>query len=433
MSLPDSPDNRLDRYLAGELSGQEQRELAQAALDDPELFDRLTAAAVVKATVLRDSGPESRPAVEPRPRSVDPASSEFRRWPEGASVRPFKKRSLALTWTVVMTVAAAAIAFVIVYRSSSSTVPPPRTTASTPSTTSNTDAAAVADSTRAARQPLILTARLDELAGRSTAEFRSSIADTRPPKSEGIVVSVDDGDVAVDLGSLDGLAKGSELQVFRGSKDGEVVGRLTIATVFRERSRGRAASAGSLQVGDRAEVAPAVQVAALLEQVAARMAAGDAKAARGLAERAVSRSGLPGVPPDRRRRALGQLGTLEHRAGALDDAERHLRAAMDDFDAAPAATGVERAEIMNELSAVLIERGDDSEAERILRAAQPYAAGAAGVHVTNNLAALAALRGDRIAAEALYRSALALAGTSPDFESDRRAIEKNLEELRASR
>ena len=37
--MVDSSDNQLDRYLAGELSPAEQRQLAQASLDDPELFD----------------------------------------------------------------------------------------------------------------------------------------------------------------------------------------------------------------------------------------------------------------------------------------------------------------------------------------------------------------------------------------------------------
>jgi len=139
------------------------------------------------------------------------------------------------------------------------------------------------------------------------------------------------------------------------------------------------------------------------------------------------------VPPGDRRRALDQLGTLEHRTGSLEEAARDLRLAVDDLDAAPAATRLERAEILNELGAVLIERGDYLEAERMLRRAQPYATGVAAAHLSNNLAALAALRGDRAAAESMYRSALALAGDAPELESDRRTIEKNLELLRAPR
>ena len=385
-------------------------------------------AAVMKATVLRDSDPKHADvaAVERRPRFARP-TSKFRRVPKPAFVAPFT-RPLALAGIAVSAVAA--VALVMVYRSPS-TVPRLQTTPSATLTTSITSA--VTDPARITTHPLILIARLDTLARRSTAEFRADQARSRPPKSHGVVVSVDDGEVAIDLGSLDGVAKGSELQIVRGDDDAKAVGRLTIVTVFRERSRGRVASAGSLRVGDKAEVAPSVQVGALLEQVAALMVAGDTTAARALANRAVSISRTSGVPSDARRQALGQLGTLEHRAGVLEEAERHLRGAVDAFDAEPTATRPEQAEILNELGAVLIERADYPEAERTLQRAQPRATGAVGVHVANNLAALAALRRDTRAAESMYRSALALAGNSPDLESDRRAILKNLESLKATR
>ena len=414
--MPDSPVNQLDRYFAGELSGPEQRDLAQAALEDPELFDALTASAVMKATLLRDSGHKDVAAIDLQPRSA-PSTSKSR----------FLERPLALAG--IAAAAVAAIAIGMIYRSSS-TVPAVQTTPSAPSATSS---ASEASNPTIPTRPLILTARLDELAGRSTAAFRADEARSRPPKGQGFVVSVDEGEVAIDLGSLDGLVKGSELQVIRGNADAQAVGRLTIVTVFRERSRGRPVPAGSLQVGDRAEVAPGVQVAALSDHVAALMAAGDATAARAPAERAVSMARTPGVPSDARRQALGNLGTLEHRAGALDDAERHLRGAVDDFDVEPTATAMQRAETLNELGAVLIERGDYPQAEQTLRQAQPLAEGAAGVHVANNLAALAALRRDTLAAESMYKSALALAGSSPELEADRRAILKNLESLKAPR
>jgi hypothetical protein len=356
--MPESRGDHLDRYLAGELSGSEQRELAQAALDDPELFDELTAATVMKA-VLRAESPSA---------------------PGRGPARAFKR---PVAWAGIAAAAAAAIALVIVYRAASTTTPIHETTPSTPATSTSSP---VADSAKIA-QPVILSARLDKLAGGSTPEFRSDGAHSRPPKSHGVVVSVDDGEVGIDLGSLDGVVKGSELQVFHGADDANVVGRLTIATVFRERSRGRIASARSAQVGDRAEVAPGVQVTALLDQVAALTAAGDTGAARTLLERAVSISQLPRVP----------------------------------------------AETLNELATVLIERQDYAGAERTLRLAQPRATGVAGVRVANNLAALAALRGDAVTAESMYRSALALAGNSPDLESDRRAIQKNLEGLKPAR
>jgi Tfp pilus assembly protein PilF len=246
-------------------------------------------------------------------------------------------------------------------------------------------------------------------------------------------VSVDDGQATVDLGALDGIEKGSELQVFRGRDDSKAVGRVTIATVFRERSRGEPTPTGALQAGDRVAVALAVHLAALLEQASARMASGDTKAARSLAERAVSTAQASGVRADSRRRALEQLGTFEHRDGALDAAAQHLQSAVNQLDVSPAATAEEQAEVLNELGAVLIERGNHAEAEKILRRAEPRATGAIGAQIANNLGVLAALRGDSVSAESLYRSALALAGNSPEVESDRRAIRENLEKLKAPR
>jgi tetratricopeptide (TPR) repeat protein len=280
---------------------------------------------------------------------------------------------------------------------------------------------------------VLLTARFNDPATQPATGFRSAESSSRPPKSEGAIVSIDDGQTTVDLGALDGLEKGSELQVFRGRDDSKAVGGVTIVTVFRERSRGEPTPPGALKPGDRVAVAPAVHLAALLEQASARMASGDTKAARSLAERAVSAAEASGVGADSRRRALELLGTFEHRDGALEAAAQHLQSAVEELDVSPAATPKDRAEVLNELAVVLIERGIHTEAEKILRRAEPQATGASGAHIANNLGALAALRDDSVAAESLYRSALALAENSPALESDRRAITENLEKLKTPR
>ena len=44
-------DDRIDRYVRGELSPAEARELAQESLEDPELFEALTYSALAKKTV----------------------------------------------------------------------------------------------------------------------------------------------------------------------------------------------------------------------------------------------------------------------------------------------------------------------------------------------------------------------------------------------
>jgi Flp pilus assembly protein TadD len=88
---------------------------------------------------------------------------------------------------------------------------------------------------------------------------------------------------------------------------------------------------------------------------------------------------------------------------------------------------------LNELGAVLIKNQDYSNAETILQRARLHAVGGTAVRVANNLASVAALRGDVAAAESLYQSALTMAGTSPERASDRRSIEKNLQDLKAGR
>jgi hypothetical protein len=211
------------------------------------------------------------------------------------------------------------------------------------------------------------------------------VGDTsRAPKSSGVVVGIDDGEVAIDLGSLDGLTKGSEVPVtHRGAS---TTARLTVTTVFRERSRGRIVSSDTVQVGDRVGLPADLQLSALLEHALSRIAAGDADAARAVAKQAVAVSS--------------------------------------------SAAGAESPDAMNELAAVLINNRDYADAESLLLRAQMSATGLTAVRVANNLGALAATRGDVSTATSMYRSALTLARTTAEYESARSAIEQNLQALR---
>jgi len=346
-----SDDRRLDAYLEGKLSPQEQRALAQAALDDPELFDQLASAAMVDATTKSDT----------------------------AAVVGRRSSKVRLGWMLTGAAAAAAIIVAVVSIDRQGSTPAP-TTASVPSSSATQP---TTPSATAATQPVLLTARLGDLARQPSSEFRSAADTSRAPKSSGVVVGVEDGEVTIDLGSLDGLAKGSDVQVVRPGAT--TPSRLTIATVFRERSRGRVASASAVQIGDRIEVPSNLQLSALLEHALSRIAAGDADAARTMARQAVTIS--------------------------------------------TNVSGPEGANAMNELSAVLINDRDYAAAATLLRRAQMNATGLTAVRVANNLGALAALQGDRAAAESMYRSALTVAGTVPESESARRSIENNLQGL----
>ena len=407
--MAESPDERVDRYIDGDLSAAEQRQLAQSALDDPALFDTLTAAALLKQTA-RD---------EAEPASLAPTTPPIRHHPSRTRVALLVGGAMA---------AAAVLALVVVYRSSSTTNGPDSLEAQRQAGS----APAQSRSASANLHPTILIARLTESNGAATPEFRSLERGGRGPKVSGLVTSSADGEIEIDLGSLDGIAKGSIVQTGGGTTEARS-GTVTVTTVFRERSRARVSSGSAPRVGDRADVAPDVHVAALSEHVAARAASGETASARALAAQAAEIVTSRGVTSGAGRLALYQAAVLDHANGLADNAVRYLRLAAAQFDAAPAATGEERARILSALGAALIAQDNDVEAERTLRLAQPIATGRVGVHVANNLAALAARRGDRAAADSLYRSALAQAGNEPGLEAERRTIQSNIDALTASR
>ncbi len=412
--MPDVPAETLDRLLAGELSASDERRIAQLALADPEIFELLTAAGIVKMAVVADQ--DSQENIPHADREMAPPGIRSNPTAVRGSAWTSRPRVLAMTALATAAVIVLAIAF-----GSSRFAGRPAVIKSA-ATAPRIDAAIP--------PPLLLTARLDAA---NQPAFRTDAETSRLPKQTGTIASVHDGDVDIDLGSLDGLKQGVELRAVHGQEDARAGGRVTITVVFRERSRGRLGAGANVQAGDRVDVAPTAHVAAILEQATARRTAGDLAAARKLAQLAVSRSSAAEVAADVRRRSLDQLGMLQHQAGDLDEAGRLLAAAADLFDAAPAAVAAERADVLNELGAMRIEQRDYAAAERALQSALSYATGAAKVRVTNNLGAIAALRGDMAAADRLYREARSLAGDSADLAADRQAIEKNLDGLKTSR
>jgi len=382
--MDDSRADDIDRLLAGDLSPGDQRRLAQAALDDGEVFDRVMAAAIAKSAL------ESGVAAVDRPKDAGGETSRRRLWPV----------------LVAAGAIAAALALAISYARPASRVAQP------------SPVARAAPSPAAIPMPILLTARSE---AQTTPVFRTDEEVSRLPRDAGTVVDVHDGVVDLELGSLDGMTQGLD------------VGGLRIATVFRERSRARVVGASTPNAGDRIVVAPAVHVRALIDQAAARRAANDEATAEKLLALATNAAAAPSVPADLRRQSFEQLGILAHRAGRLTDASRALATAADTLDAAPAASPSERADTLNELGAVQIEQRDYGAAERTLASAQEHAAGATKMRVTNNLAAVKALEGDLAAAESLYRLALSVAGGAPQMASERASIERNLTAVTTAR
>ena len=255
-----------------------------------------------------------------------------------------------------MLAAAALIVLAVVFR--------PARFVRTPAANKNT--AAAPPGAAAIQRPLLLIARFDAA---PPSTFRTDAGASRLPKQTGAIVAVHDGDVDIDLGSLDGLKRGMGLHTMHAAGDARTGSLLTIAAVFRERSRGRITNGTGVQPGDRVDVDPSVHVEAILAAAMSRSASGDVAGARTLAQLAASRARIAAVSADTRRLALHQLGILERQTGDLSEAGRLLTAASDEFDTSPAATPVERADVLNEW-------GDSDRAARV-RGGRAGAAGGA--------------------------------------------------------
>jgi hypothetical protein len=329
----------VDRYMRGELSPQEARALAQASLDSPALFDELTDAALATAAL--------------NPHTV-----------RTANVIRIRRKTAVIAGGL-----AAAAAFVL-------TSLPHRPSTPGPNLKPVLELSATAD------QPVLLA---NGLHSANAPIFRGGEPDSRAPQAAGSVVSIEDGSANINLGSLDGLAKGSDLQVFRGS---EQVGRLQVTTVFRDRARASLIESKQLLPKDEVHVGGADHLGALLQQVDVAFNRGDPDAAIKLAEDAVRWGESAAVSP-----------------GAM-------------------------AEAWNQLAVLHMLRGDYGGAELLLLRAAPAASKTDPVYgqIQNNLGVLAELRSDRDKAAASYNDAL---GASPGDQ--RQTVERNLARVRGSR
>jgi tetratricopeptide (TPR) repeat protein len=331
--------DRIDRYMRGELSPPEARALAQASLDSPALFDELTDAALAKAAL--------------NPHTV-----------RTASVIRIRRKTTVIAGTL-----AAAAAFVLISLPHRPSMPGP-------------NLKPVLELSATAGQPVLLA---NGLHSANAPVFRGGEPDSRAPQAAGSIVSIEDGLANIDLGSLDGLAKGSDLQVFRGS---DSVGRLQVTTVFRDRARANVIESKQLRPKDEVHVGGADHLGALLQQVDAAFNRGDPDAAIKLAEEAVRWGESVAVSP-----------------GAM-------------------------AASWNQLAVLHMLRGEYGGAESLLLRAASAASKTDPVYgqIKNNLGVLAELRGDRDKATASYNDALG------DYPGDQnQTVERNLSRVRGSR
>jgi hypothetical protein len=354
----------IDQFATRELSPADARKMAQQALDEPDLFDALVARGAVETSLKI-------PAV--RAALSTPA--------------PRKQWAIALC-----AVAAAWLLVIVVWRGVASRQahqPSRQARAIVPKP-------AILPSLDAANdRPVLLAGELGPVPSHNTAAFRGSgAAANRQPQSSGIVTALADGEATLNLGSLDGLAKGSEL------------GPIVITAVFRDHARGRIVKGGAIRVNDRVSVPPAMHLAAVSHEVDALAASGDLDQARALA-----RNTLAAGSSGETRTLLERLAALDYQAGATDAAREHYEAAANNFYDPPAASPSEQAVTLNSLGALYLLRGDPRSAEKPLNQAVSQTAIDPGLHaqILNNLGVLSEMNGDLAKARDYYSRAQAQA------------------------
>jgi hypothetical protein len=347
--------NRIDRYANRELHPAAARALAQAALDDTELFEELTAVALVSAA-LESPATTDRALAQSALKDEDlfdalvasgVAESGL---PAGyrAPYRPGRRR-------FVIAGAAAVAAGLITFSVLRPTTP-----------------RVIAHKSTAAPK-ILLTAELQPPPALSSPVFRGGDETANPaPKPVGKIVSIEDGIATVNLGSLDGITKGQQ------------IGAIAITTVFRDRARGKILPGGALQVDDVVRVPNAVHIRAILEQVDALAAGGNLTAARDMARNSIG-AGSPGET----RQLLERLAALDYQAGAADAAREHYKVAVSNFDQTPVASPAERAATLGSYGTLSLMHGDAELAGELLGKAlveQPSVADRAVIEA--NLASL---------------------------------------------
>lgn len=216
-------EEQLDRFARGELSPAESRDLAQRAVGDHHLFDELTSAAVARRGL----------AIRARKRIM---------WPR-----------------IAIFVAAAAIIVGVVLRVPHQNSEPVRP-----------DVAISA--------PPALLARNG---ASNPTTFRGADTESRESRATGSIGAIANGIATIDLGSVDGLAKDSEVDVIQ---DGRAVGHIRLTTIFRDHSRGEITRGASISVNDRVRVPPAARLRATLDRIEATLARGQAEKAMSLAQ-----------------------------------------------------------------------------------------------------------------------------------------------------
>jgi tetratricopeptide (TPR) repeat protein len=389
--------SRIDRYMNRELHPAAARALAHEALDDSDLLEELTAIGLVRAA-LESPATTDRRLAQSALDDEDLFDTLVARGAVEASLRTPHRRKY---WPVAIAGAAAAaglLAFLVLRPPSQPIARPLQQARVSPT--------------------ILLTSDLKPTSSPGTPIFRGVTEEiSRAPKSDGAVSSVEDGVATVNLGSIDGVVKGTSLTVIRDKP----IGRIIITTVFRDRSRGGIVDGNAIQANDLVRVPNLAHLAAVLQQVDSLASAGDLKAARDLA-----RKSLAGDSPGETRQLLERLAALDYQANAAAAARERYEVAVNNFDQPPVASPIERAVTLANYGALSLLDANPQRAEDLLQKALANATDPSlRSQILNNLGAIAEMRRDRANAAIYYNQAL----SQNPAQADRAIVEANLARL----
>ena len=392
-------DEQLARFARGELSAAEARELAQTALESPAWFEELTATALAKT------------ATSSVPVPAEPVRHSWWR-------SPFLLAAAAVI--VIGILVLPYVMRILLKQTDSARTSTPQSPAIVPLPTT-----VLKDGSS---QPVLLAEGLVPAAPTATQVFRGEEEPARLPRQIGAIVEIDDGQATIDLGSLDGLGKGTGVEIYRDKSLKHRIGTLTIGTVFRDRARGDAVGTAFktqclVRVSDRDHLEALLQFA---DDSAAR---GDFAGGRRAAAQANEWATTAQVSTAERAHTAELLAKLDFQTNDLAAAETHYGAALEIVSADANASADAVAKLQNNVAAVAMLRGDYSTAQKVLdRNAVGLSNKKLQAERLNNLGVLAEENGDRNRAAAFYDQALEL--LSDGSADERKIVEVNLNRVK---
>ncbi len=428
--MTETSHDALDRYLRGELSVDEQRALLRQSLEDEDLFEFLATLGTV--TEALQVSPLALSSQRASGMALPPAAAT-------ATVVPPVRRLQPMIWIGPAFAAAVALMLAVVmqWRATAPAEPAGPLVIASGSTRPQPVPPAPRIPLDADAAPGFLAMRLElpvAVKGNARPVFRASGEGRTLAQTTGTIGEVEGAEARVDLGTIDGLDKGTILIVEADPASALPESHATVISVRRETAT--LAIAGEVRTGQRVRVTPTISLLALSDQIRSGAVTGDSALVERAAQEAARLASSSEADAAVRRTVHVQLAALARRFKDGAAAERYLREAARLTARAPAATPTERAEILSALGTVVAGRRGLDEADHLLRLAHRVAPRGSVIEadILNNRGFVKALRdsgSDRTDAETLYKEALALL---PPREQRRRSIvEKNLSLVQASR